>query len=408
MEITCQKCNHITTIESEIEVVNFGCPNCNILFTYEDSVLKFKKKYDYTPKDTLLKIGAKGIIEGESYEIVALIIKKVHAIYYWREYTLMSKSGKVKYLSESDGHWVLLEEIPESFNISRNFKKITYKENTYNLYEHTGSFIVRVYGFYEFEIPSISIKMVEYINPPYVISIEKFGNRESTCLGKHISSKEIKKAFNINQLPYKSGVGLVQPYLFNIYNTLIVFIVFAILILSTYTILNLGRTQQNVVTTSINFDEYKNKEFISPSFELKGSPAPLVVSASSDVNNSWANAQVSLVNEATNEEEYAQKDIEYYSGYTDGESWTEGSKNTTFNFCGVAQGKYHLVIIPSKQDTDISNQSMNIKAVWNESSVWNFMFSLVFLGVLFVIIFFLKKNFEQRRWENSDFTPYTN
>ena len=125
------------------------------------------------------------------------------------------------------------------------------------------------------------------------------------------------------------------------------------------------------------------------------------------MNNSWANAQVSLVNEATNEEEYAQKDIEYYSGYTDGESWTEGSKNTTFNFCGVAQGKYHLVIIPSKQDTDTSNQTMNIKAVWNESSVWNFMLSLVFLGGIFAIIFFLKKNFEQRRWENSDFTPYT-
>jgi uncharacterized membrane protein len=66
-----------------------------------------------------------------------------------------------------------------------------------------------------------------------------------------------------------------------------------------------------------------------------------------------------------------------------------------------------LVIIPSKQDTDTSNQTMNIKAVWNESSVWNFMLSLVFLGGIFAIIFFLKKNFEQRRWENSDFTPYT-
>jgi hypothetical protein len=181
----------------------------------------------------------------------------------------------------------------------------------------------------------------------------------------------------------------------------------AILILTTYILLNLDRTQQNVLTTSINFEEYKNKEFISPSFELKGSPAPLVISASSNVNNSWANAQVSLVNETTNEEEIAQKDIEYYHGYTDGENWKEGSTNTTFNICGVAQGKYHLVIIPMKQDTDYENQNMNINAVWNESSAWNFIWSLVFLGGIFAIIFFLKKNFEQRRWENSDFTPYT-
>jgi len=165
MEIICPKCKHITTIESEIEVTNFGCSGCNNLFSYENSIIKFKKKFDYSPKDTIIKIGTKGIIDGESYEIVGLIIKKVHAIYYWREYTLMSKTGKVKYLSESDGHWILLEEIPKSYNINRKIRKITYKENTYNLYEYTDCHIAKVYGFYEFEIPSVAIKMVEYINP---------------------------------------------------------------------------------------------------------------------------------------------------------------------------------------------------------------------------------------------------
>jgi len=407
MEFICPKCNHSTKIDSEIEVINFGCPSCNVLFSHDDSGLKFKKKYDYSPKDTILKIGTKGIIDGESYEIVGLIIKKAHAIHYWREYTLMSKLGKVKYLSESDGHWILLEEIPESYDVSRKFKKLTHKEISYNLYEYTDTFVTRVYGFYEFEISSRPIKMVEFINPPYIISIEEFDNEDATYHGKHISSREVKKIFNASQLPTKSGVGLVQPFLFNIYNTLIVFVSVAILILTTYILLNLDRTQQNVLTTSINFEEYKNKEFISPSFELKGSPAPLVISASSNVDNSWANAQVSLVNETTNEEEIAQKDIEYYHGYTDGENWKEGSTNTTFNICGVAQGKYHLVIIPMKQDTDYANQNMNINAVWNESSAWNFIWSLVFLGGIFAIIFFLKKNFEQRRWENSDFTPYT-
>ncbi|TXI67052.1 MAG: DUF4178 domain-containing protein [Flavobacterium sp.] len=407
MEFTCPKCNKSTAIESSFEIKSFGCSHCNSFYSYDNSKLKFEKSYDYNPKDTILKIGTKGIIDGETYEIVGLIIKKAHAIYYWREYTLMSKSGKVKYLSESDGHWILLEEVPESYDVSRKYKKLTHKEISYNLYEYTDAFVARVYGFYEFEISNRPVKMVEYINPPYVISIEEFDKDDTTYLGKHISSNEVKKIFNVSQLPTKSGVGLVQPFLFNIYNTLLVFISFAILILATYIFFNMGRTEKNVLYASLNFDEYKNKEFISPSFELKGSPAPLVVSASSNVNNSWANAQVSLVNETTNEEEYAQKDIEYYSGFTDGESWTEGSTSTTFNFCGVAQGKYHLVIIPSKQDTDFSNQTMNIKAVWNESSVWNFMLSLVFLGGIFAIIFFLKKNFEQRRWENSDFTPYT-
>lgn len=407
MQLTCPKCKYNSNIESDIEVQNFGCPNCNSLFSYENSELKFIKEYDYNPKDTILKIGTKGNIEGEAYEIVGLIIKRVHAIYYWQEYTLMSKSGKIKYLSESDGHWILLEEIPETFNISRKSKKIVYKELTYNLYEHTDSFVARVYGFYEFVIPNKAIKMVEYINPPFVVSIEKFNSNQSTTFGRHVSKSELKNIFGNIEFPYKSGVGLVQPFLFNVYNTLLIFLISALLILGTYIYQNINRTDQNVLNTSINFEEYKNKEFISPTFELKGSPAPLIISTSTDVDNSWANVQISLVNEKTNEEEYAQKDIEYYHGYTDGESWKEGSTSKKFNFCGVAQGKYHLVVIPMKQETDFSNKKININAVWNESSVWNFMLSLVFLGIIFAIIFFLKKNFEQRRWENSDFTPYT-
>ncbi|WP_396149590.1 DUF4178 domain-containing protein [Flavobacterium sp.] len=406
MEFTCTKCNNHTKIDTAIEVKNFGCPNCGSLFDFDEKGFRFSKKFDYNPITNLLKIGAKGVIDNETYEIVGLVIKRVHSIYYWREYTLMTTSGKVKYLSESDGHWILLEEVPESYDVSRKYKKLTHKEITYHLYEHTNSSIVRVHGFYEFEIPNKQFKIIEYINPPYVISIEQIKDNETTTFGRHITSKEIKKIFNSNEMPQKSGVGLVQPFLFNIYNTIIIFISFAILILTTFIIFNLSRTEQNVLNVSINFDEYKSKEYISPSFELKGSPAPLIISANTSVDNSWANAQVSLVNESNNEEEYAQKDIEYYHGYSEGERWSEGSKRTTFNFCGVAKGKYHLVIVPSKQETDFYNQNMTINAVWNESSVWNFMFSLVSLAIIFILIFFLKKNFEQRRWENSDFTPY--
>jgi hypothetical protein len=69
----------------------------------------------------------------------------------------------------------------------------------------------------------------------------------------------------------------------------------------------------------------------------------------SNVDNSWANVELSLINEKTNETEYTSKDIEEYHGYEDGESWSEGSKNEEFNFCGVAPGKYHFTISAQKQ-----------------------------------------------------------
>lgn len=407
MELTCPNCKAKSSIEAHIDVASFGCYNCTSLFSInEKGILNKIKKSDYLHEEKTLPIGTKGKFENELYEVVGLIIKRVHGSYYWREYTLMSKNGKVKYLSESDGHWILLQEVNGFIDISKKNKFFTYKDLTYNLFEKTDSFIVSAIGFYEFDVPLKAVKVEEYICPPFILSIEKINNKEYVYQGEHITPKEVKNIFNIEQMPSKTGVGAVEPFLFNLYNTLIIFLVFGAATLGTYLYLNLDRTEQNVMSTSINFDEFKDKEFISPSFELVGSPAPLFISASADVDNSWANAQITLVNESNNYEETAQKDIEYYHGYTDGEYWKEGSQSTTFNICGVAQGKYHLVIAPMRQETDISNKSINISATWNESSVWNFMFSLLFLGLAYVIIYIWKRNFEYRRWESSDFSPF--
>lgn len=109
------------------------------------------------------------------------------------------------------------------------------------------------------------------------------------------------------------------------------------------------RTNYEVFRDSIRFDSVRNKELISKSFDLKGASAPLEVKLYSNVDNSWANIELSLVNEKTNETEYTSKDIEQYHGYEDGESWSEGSKSEEFNFCGVAPGKYHFAISAQKQ-----------------------------------------------------------
>ena len=48
-------------------------------------------------------------------------------------------------------------------------------------------------------------------------------------------------------------------------------------------------------------------------------------SATAPVNNSWADLDVDLVNDQSQEVESVNVPIEYYSGAEDGESWTEGS-----------------------------------------------------------------------------------
>ena len=163
--------------------------------------------------------------------------------------------------------------------------------------------------------------------------------------------------------------------------------------------MNLGRVEQNVLNTEMSFDQYTNKEYVTPAFNLKGSSAPLSVRVHTNVNNSWANVQLALINENTGEETYANKDIEYYHGYTDGENWTEGSETNEFNICGVAAGKYHLAITPMKAPEDVQNQSLQISASWSKPSYRNVYMTFIFMIVFVIGMYYLNQNFENKRWE---------
>ena len=405
MHIACKKCGTTTSIESSFEVKYFGCPNCRSLFEIKEE-LSLVKEFEHKPLNPILEIGRKGNIDGKEYEIISMFVKKFHAIHYWREYTLKSKDDHYLYLSESEGHWILLEEIPDKFNVTRKYKKLTYNDVSYDLYENTHCRVESAYGFFDEEIPNTEIQIIEYIKPPYIVSIEKLGKEQKNYFGRHFSKREVKKAFGNPELPGKAGVGSVQPFLFNFYNMAIIFCCTAILILLTQLILNLNRQETEVFSKSFSFAEYNNKDFVSESFTLEGASAPMTISINSAVDNSWANAQVTLVNENTNEEESASQDVEFYYGYTDGENWSEGDRNEEFNICGVGEGKYHLVITPQKQPDDTSNDRITVKAVWKSPSMWNFFISILVMGVALGIIFFANKSFETTRWSSSDFSPF--
>lgn len=405
MHINCTKCGSLTSIESDIEVKSFGCSSCNNLFTFERE-LKTVKQFQYTPINPVLEVGRKGVIDGTEYEIINRLVKNFHSSYYWREYTLKSKTDQYLYLSESDGHWILLEEIPNTFKTGKKFKELTHDDVTYNLYEHTLCKVVSAAGFFDYVVPNSDIQIIEYINTPNIISIEKHSGTETTFFGRHFTKSEVKKAFGNPDLPLKSGVGAVQPFLFNFYNSAIIFCSIAILILTTQILVNQNRTETNILSKQFRFADYDKKDFVSESFTLEGGSAPMTISINSNVDNSWANAQVALVNETTNEEEYANKDLEYYHGYEGGENWSEGSQGEKFNICGVAEGKYHLVITPQKQPDDFTNESLNVSVVWKEPSMWNFFICLLIMAIVLGVVYLANKNFEQRRWESSDYSPF--
>ncbi|CAA9196883.1 DUF4178 domain-containing protein [Flavobacterium collinsii] len=408
MKIHCYDCNIETELQVGFDVVNFVCPNCQSLYARDkEGMFRKKTQYKTTINDFPLAIGDVGFLKGSEYKVTGILVKKVHPDYRWTEFILQNHKNEFVYLSLSQGHWILLTQMEEVFEVKKHPLILEHNKEDYNIFEYSDAAIINAQGFFDFELPqNRNIHLVEYIRPPYMISVERMNGVETAFYGEYIKKGEIKKAFKKITLPYQSGTNMVQPYGFDLRNTGIIFCFIALLIITANWYIYKDQFEQNVFSKSIKFTEFDNKEVTSDAFILNGGSAPLTIKVSTDVDNSWANLNVALVNEVTNDEIYANKDIEYYHGYTDGESWTEGNNSEEFNICGVKAGKYHLLITPMKAPEDVINSEMRVNVVWNEPSSRNVWMVVIGMIIIYLIIWFFNYNFEKGRWADSSYSRY--
>ncbi|WP_289664424.1 DUF4178 domain-containing protein [Flavobacterium panacagri] len=408
MKIPCYDCNTETELEVGFEVVNFVCPKCHSLYARDDAgQFRRKNKYKGADYNAPLAIGDVGFLKGSEYKVVGILVKKIHPDYSWMEFILQNDKKEFLYLSLSDGHWILLTEMEETFNVKSHPLVLEHDGKDYEIYDYSNTLIINAEGFFDFELPQNTIiYVVEYIRPPYMISIETVHKADTAFYGEYIKKSEIRKAFKKVFLPYQSGVNVIQPSRFDLRNTAIIFCCFALLILTANWYIYKDQVEQNVFNSAIKFDEFNNKEMTTPSFVLNGASAPMTIRVSTAVNNSWANLNIALINEDNGDETYASKDIEYYYGSSEGESWTEGSQSEKFNICGVKAGKYHLSITPMKAPEDLSTTTMNVSVVWNQPSSRNVWLVLIGMIALYFIIRYFKNQFERKRWADSSYSTY--
>ncbi|UPQ75031.1 DUF4178 domain-containing protein [Chryseobacterium nepalense] len=349
MHYICPVCKTENTIDADFEISEYVCKSCSNLIDISKNIsAKVVKK---PVESVVLEVGQKGIIDGTDYTVTGIIIRKYGSTVFWREYYLKDKKGGNAFLSESDGHWVFLHVI-NAMDVKKklNDKVAEFHMKNYRWYETTQCTIHAAAGFFEDSLNFSISNYKEYVNGTQMISQEQSGSNTEFFFGKHISKYKVKKAFNILSLPNYSGIGIVQPFYVNVTQAINILAVSALIICLIQLYVVGTRTNALVFEQEINFADVADKEMVSKSFELSGGSAPLNVEVSSNVDNSWANVGLGLVNEKNNEIVFASKDIEQYHGYEDGENWSEGSQRESFNFCGVAPGNYHFVISAERQE----------------------------------------------------------
>ena len=140
----------------------------------------------------------------------------------------------------------------------------------------------------------------------------------------------------------------------------------------------------------------------SQPFEIKPN-RNIRISASAPVSNSFAELDVDLINEQSQEVESVNIPIEYYFGSDSDGAWTEGSKDQDATLSSLPGGKYTLRVEGTWQDWQ-KPMPVSLKVEQNVNRGVNFLCAFIVLLIVPVLGLFRKFSFESRRWKDSMFT----
>jgi hypothetical protein len=421
-DVTCPKCKNIITLYDPEGSEYCVCTSCNsfIRFIANDTPV-IQKIAPPIKQQPVLKLGSVGVFNGYNLKVIGYIEKKEKdASYAWREYILYNFEKGYANFAEYDGHWTFVagkEFYPNLDKLTaRNWEFISYEDNEYNLFNKYTAVTTALMGEFDWDVLFEWAKTSEFVAPPNIIYKEQDKPGTSSAdfyLGRYVEPAEIAEAFktDIKLFPEKIGIGANQPSVhakrwFSVYKLtpLLVVLVAIIGFISLYVnpqhmVID---NDFNIVNDSTKVNEFK--PFITPSFTLDRSSSALEFLIKSDIDNNWLEATVVLVNEKDNQSREVTESIEYYHGYEDGESWTEGSQEAEVLLSGIPGGKYHLNIYPASGDISNKNIHISIKA---NPVVWRNVWVTILLLCLYPLYAWLRmRNYEKRRWMNSDYSPY--
>jgi hypothetical protein len=408
IQYACPTCKHLNTPKGKALTLALTCEKCNLYFCTQSNIHD-KFKDSYTP---IFAVGSVGLIEGVQYRVMGFAVKRERKYrYIWHEYFLFNPNVGIAFLTQYDGNWNFLKPYSKHPWSYSSAIEPEIEEGKFKLYAKYRAEVLFASGEFFTDIIDATETSTHYehIAPPYILNFEDNHHHLSAYLGEYISPAAVAKAFNlpIGKLPSKKGMGYTEPLLLAFEESTLLRITGITLVLAVLAQFILSSNSLDEKVIESHFSEANlngQKMFTTQSFELKGGTKNVEFKIYAPISNDWFFAEYSLINEQTSDEYVFTNEIEYYYGYEGGESWREGSTQGDAFLSSIPEGKYHINIFP---EFSTSNHEFTIW-VYRDVPFHSNLFVFLFLLLLFPIGFYIYKHRKERkRWEESDFSPYT-
>ena len=281
-----------------------------------------------------------------------------------------------------------------------------YNGENYKIFQDAPAVVEYVQGEFYWRVEQgETVRATDFINAPRMLSREATANEINWSIGPYVPVAEVEKTFGVSDLPKPWAVAPNQPFTGRFYYTWGALPLFALLVIAIFMIPFSGMTRsvlnQEIVLPPLQNATAPQAAFSQP-FDIKAN-SNVRITAGAPVDNSWADLDVDLVNDQSQEVESVNIPVEYYAGVDDGESWSEGAKTTDATLSSLPAGKYTLRVEGTWQNWQQA-MPVTVKVEQNVNRGVNFCCALIVLLIVPVLGLFRKITFESARWRDSMLT----
>ncbi|MEP7074258.1 MAG: DUF4178 domain-containing protein [Acidobacteriota bacterium] len=390
------------------------CPNCDSLLDVNQGNLTYLHALTPPPQDQqfLLTVGCEGTFDDKNYKIIGAMIRSVTIEgikYFWHEYLLYNPMIGFRWLVHSDNQWNFVEPVNPADVEQAGYigagAVVKYGGNSFKIFQDAPAVVEFVKGEFYWRVEQgETVRAIDYVSPPMMLSLEMTGNEMNWSLGKYMTNAEVEKAFVVTDLPRPWGIAPNQPFAGRFYYTWGFLPLLLLLVVGIFMVPLTGLTK-TILNQQIQLPPMTNAQtpqvVFSQPFTIKGN-SNVRITANAPLNNTWADLDVDLVNDQSQEVESVNVPISYYAGVEDGESWTEGDQTQDAILSSLPAGQYTLRVEGTwEQATQPMTVSVKVEQSVNRGV--NFCCAGVILLIIPLLNLFRKITFESKRWKDSMF-----
>lgn len=421
--LACPSCNAPVELRAPGESLRAVCSYCNTLLNIDDGALAIFGKLAQKAQPRI-KLGSVGTFAEGELTVIGYLQRSAQVEGDWwafDEYLLYRKGLGFRWLVESDGSWSYVQPIAPGA-VEADMTGARYDGVKFAPFQQSPLRVDTVLGEFYWQVTQGElVEGFDYIHPPAMLSRETSNTEENWSLSTYLSANDVSAAFgesaNIT-LGQAQGIAPNQPDAWKSAATVMAWAFIALLVIgmvfgmaakndSRYAqtvSLGGGPGAQPAAAVGSGSDDQTtappDSVFFSEPIQIDGGRNIEIDFRAPMLSNDWLYIAADLVSPLDGAVVSGDAAMEYYSGYEDGESWSEGSTESKFVLGPQPAGNYILRLEAQHGSTGL--MSVDVKVV---QGVFRFKWlgwALFILGLPLLIVGLVSHFHEKKRWENAN------